>query len=104
MPTCCLKGSTPSATSHSYVVNHQISPIRVDIRLTQGIQNGKQIGSTNNMFVHHRVSAKDALKEGENELLLTFWSGWNEAKKEQAANGGPVPCCESGSWSGPFAS
>jgi hypothetical protein len=46
------------------------------------------------MFVHHRFPVKDALKEGDNELYLTFWSGWNEAKKEQAANGGPVPCCK----------
>jgi hypothetical protein len=46
------------------------------------------------MFVHHRIDAKEALKEGDNELLLTFWSGWNEAKKEQAANGGSVPVCE----------
>ena len=45
------------------------------------------------MFVHHRIDAKPALKEGDNELILTFWSGWNEAKKEQAENGGPVPVC-----------
>lgn len=49
------------------------------------------------MFVHHRINAKEALKEGENDLVLTFWSGWNEAMKEQAANGGPVPVCESDS-------
>jgi len=45
------------------------------------------------MFVHHRFSVKEALKKGDNELHLTFWSGWNEAKKEMDSNGGPVPCC-----------
>lgn len=47
------------------------------------------------MFVHHRLDVKKSLREGENELVLTFWSGWNEAKKEEAANGGPVPVCMS---------
>jgi hypothetical protein len=50
------------------------------------------------MFVHHRFEVKDALKEGDNQLHLTFWSGWNEAKKEQAAHGGEVPCCKYPSW------
>jgi len=47
------------------------------------------------MFVHHRFSVKEHLKAGDNELHLTFWSGWNEAKKEAAAHGGEVPCCTS---------
>ncbi len=34
------------------------------------------------------------LKEGSNDLVLTFHSPWLESKKEEAANGGPMTLCE----------
>lgn len=46
------------------------------------------------MFQSHRFGCKKMLKEGSNDLVLTFHSPWLESKKEEAANGGPMTLCE----------
>lgn len=46
------------------------------------------------MFISHRYAVRDLLKDGSNELVLKFRSAWVEAKKEEAANGGPKALCE----------
>ena len=46
------------------------------------------------MFHAHRVGCKSAVKEGSNELVLTFHAPFTESKKEEAANGGPMTLCE----------
>lgn len=57
-------------------------------------QNGKSIGKTENMFQSHQIGCKSHLKEGSNQLVLTFSSPFVESKKEEAANGGPHELCE----------
>ncbi|GFZ45160.1 Beta-mannosidase B [Saitozyma sp. JCM 24511] len=52
--------------------------------------NGKHLGSTDNMFLSHRLGCKDRLKRGDNELVLRFRSPWVEAKREEKENGGPM--------------
>jgi hypothetical protein len=64
-------------------------------RCPRSRQNGKLMGSTENMFMYHRMSCRDAIKQGSNELTLLFKSAWYEAKKEEAANGGPMALCTS---------
>ena len=46
------------------------------------------------MFLSHRFSVRDHLKEGDNELHLLFRSAWYEAKKEESENGGKMALCE----------
>ncbi|ORY26762.1 glycoside hydrolase superfamily [Naematelia encephala] len=49
--------------------------------------NEVHLATTDNMFIPHRVSADRAIKQGRNELVLTFRSPWNEAKKEETTHG-----------------
>lgn len=44
------------------------------------------------MFMSHRIAAKSAVKEGDNELLLHFKSPWKEAQKTEEENGGKRRC------------
>jgi len=57
-------------------------------------QNGMPLGSTKNMFMCYRFPCRDLLQEGLNEVSLLFKSAWYEAKREEAANGGPMALCE----------
>lgn len=50
--------------------------------------NDKEIASTSNMFLSHRISVSDKLKE-ENELELRFAAPLLAAKNEEKENGGP---------------
>ncbi|BEI83975.1 hypothetical protein CcaverHIS002_0405790 [Cutaneotrichosporon cavernicola] len=53
------------------------------------VLNGEEIAKTDNMFLSHRLSVTGQLKES-NTLELRFAAPLLEAKKEEAANGGPM--------------
>ena len=47
------------------------------------------------MFIAHRFAVKDLLKAGSNDFVLDFAAPKREALKEEHANGGKMPFCES---------
>nr|XP_019043746.1 hypothetical protein I302_08327 [Kwoniella bestiolae CBS 10118]OCF22676.1 hypothetical protein I302_08327 [Kwoniella bestiolae CBS 10118] len=49
--------------------------------------NGKEIATTDNMFLSHRIDVKGMIKAKSNQLELHFKSPWHEASKAEAENG-----------------
>ncbi|KXN83668.1 putative beta-mannosidase B [Leucoagaricus sp. SymC.cos] len=50
-------------------------------------QNGKEILKTSNQFIEHRISVKDILKAGDNELLLYFESAFLKGRELEKQHG-----------------
>lgn len=49
--------------------------------------NGQKILETENQFISHRIPVKSILKQGSNELLITFASAFRKGREAEKAHG-----------------